>query len=151
MFQSYTPIAIISRSSLKKWQTLRNAGLNSPGPLPSVHPLAQGWGTYALSRAAWMVEYRWRTAKSINFMIKFYHYLTMRKSDSSWLAIFSTCSSWSSVSTRYCIRKVWCRSYQMFTRAAFGPRAAGSPSLLSLWTSCLKDAHESAHQNPTCL
>jgi len=26
-------------------------------------------GTYLLSRAAWMVEYRWRAAKSINFIL----------------------------------------------------------------------------------
>jgi len=42
--------------------------------------LKQGWGTYLLPRAARVVLYGWRAAKSINFILKFYHYLTMRKS-----------------------------------------------------------------------
>ena len=50
--------------------------------------LCQRWATYLLSRAAWIVHYRWRAAKSINFILKFYHYLTMRKSELSWLTIW---------------------------------------------------------------
>jgi len=38
------------------------------------------WGTYLLFRAAWIVHHRWRAAK-------FYLYVTMRKSDFSWLTI----------------------------------------------------------------
>jgi len=41
--------------------------------------LRQGWGTYLLSRAAWIIHCRWRAAISINFILKFYLYLTMRK------------------------------------------------------------------------
>jgi len=33
--------------------------------------LIQGWGTYLLSQAALIVEYRWRAAKN-NFILKFY-------------------------------------------------------------------------------
>jgi len=29
---------------------------------------------YLLSRAAWIVHYRWRATKSINFILKFYLY-----------------------------------------------------------------------------
>jgi len=50
-------------------------------------PLKQGWGTFLLSQAAWIVHHRWRSAKSINFILKFYFYL-MRKSDLSWLTIY---------------------------------------------------------------
>ena len=42
---------------------------------------ARGMGTYLLSRAAWIVHYRWRAAKLVNFIRKFYHYLTMMKRD----------------------------------------------------------------------
>jgi len=59
---------------------LRNATLDNVD-------LLQGWGTYSLSRAAWVVHYRWRATKSINFLLKFYLYLTMTKSDFSWLTI----------------------------------------------------------------
>jgi len=33
--------------------------------------LAQGWGTYLISQVAWIVHYRWRAAKSYNFILKF--------------------------------------------------------------------------------
>ena len=56
------------------------------GPLFDID-LTQGWGTYLLSRAAWSVDYRWRAAKSINFILKLHLYLTTRKNDSSWLPI----------------------------------------------------------------
>jgi len=31
--------------------------------------IKQGWGSYLLSRAAWIVHNRWRDAKSINFIV----------------------------------------------------------------------------------
>jgi len=43
--------------------------------------LKQGWGTYLLSEAARLVDYWWRAAKSINFILKFYLYLNMRKKE----------------------------------------------------------------------
>jgi len=49
--------------------------------------LVQGCGTYILSRAACNVDYRWRAAKSIELILKIYHYLTVRKSDFSWLTV----------------------------------------------------------------
>ena len=58
-----------------------------PGDTLHYDTLLQGWGTYLLSRATWILHYRWRAAKSINFILKFYHYLTMGKSDFSWLII----------------------------------------------------------------
>jgi len=45
----------------------------------------QGWGTQLLSRAACIVYYRWRAPKSIDFILKFYLHLTMRKSDFFWI------------------------------------------------------------------
>jgi len=30
--------------------------------------IVQGWGTFLLSRAAWIGHYRWRAAKSSNFI-----------------------------------------------------------------------------------
>jgi len=50
-------------------------------------PLEQGWGTYLLSWAAWILHYHWRAVKSINFIPKFYLYLTIRKYVCSWLTI----------------------------------------------------------------
>ena len=47
--------------------------------------LKQGCGNYLLSRTAWIVHYRWRAAKTINFILKFYLHLTMRKSDFFWI------------------------------------------------------------------
>jgi len=42
--------------------------------------ITQGWGTYFLSRVAWIVHYPWSAAKWINFiLLKFYLHLTMRK------------------------------------------------------------------------
>ena len=58
-------------------------------------------GTYLLSRAAGIVHYRRRAAKSINFVLIFYRYPTMRKSGFSWLYL-TTCVSWSFVLTRCC-------------------------------------------------
>jgi len=49
--------------------------------------LCQGCGTYVLSRNAWIVHYRCRAAKSINFILNFYLYLIKRKSDFSWFTI----------------------------------------------------------------
>jgi len=47
------------------------------------------WGTYWLSRAAWIVRHRWRVAKSINFiLLKFYLCQTVRNSDFSWLTVY---------------------------------------------------------------
>jgi len=70
------------------------------------------------------VHYRLRTAKSINLIIKFYLYLTIRKSDFSWVTI----PAWSFVLTRDCNltweRNFRCGPYQMYTRAA------GSPALV---------------------
>ena len=43
-------------------------------------------GTYLLSRAALIVHYRWRVAKSIDFILKVYLYLPMTKNDFSWLS-----------------------------------------------------------------
>jgi len=48
----------------------------------------QRWGPYLLSRAEWIVHYRWQAAKSINFILKFCHYLKMRKGDFSWLTFW---------------------------------------------------------------
>jgi len=48
--------------------------------------LDQGWGTYLLSRSAWILHYRWRAAKSINFILKFSLFLTT-KSALFWLTI----------------------------------------------------------------
>ena len=62
-------------------------------PLATRLVLGQGCGTYLFSRAAWIVHYRWRAAKSINFIhLKFYLYLTMRKSDFSWLTVLPNSS-----------------------------------------------------------
>ena len=53
-----------------------------------LHHLEQGGGTSLLSRAAWIVHHRWKAAvKSINFILKFHLYLTMRKSDFFWLTL----------------------------------------------------------------
>jgi len=42
---------------------------SSGGP----QPLSAGPGeTYLLSQAAWIVHYRWRATKPINFILKFY-------------------------------------------------------------------------------
>ena len=50
--------------------------------------MKQGWGTYfLLPRTASNVYHRWRAAKSINFILKSYHFLTMRKSEFPWLTI----------------------------------------------------------------
>ena len=48
----------------------------------------QGWGTYLLSCAAWIVHYRLRAAKLINFILNFYLFLTMKKSDFSGLTTY---------------------------------------------------------------
>jgi len=50
--------------------------------------LHQGWEIYLLSWAAQIVRYRWRAAKSFDFILKFDLYLTTRKSDFSWLTIY---------------------------------------------------------------
>jgi len=42
------------------------------------YTLDQGWGTYVPPRAARNVHYRWRTAKSIEFVLQLCFYLTMR-------------------------------------------------------------------------
>jgi len=54
-------------------------------PGPSIVAFGQEWGTYLLSRAAWIVHYRCWAEKLINFILKFFLYLTMRTSDFSWL------------------------------------------------------------------
>jgi len=46
-----------------------------------------GCGTYLLSGAAWIVHYRRRAAKSIDFILKFHLCFTAMKSDFSWLTI----------------------------------------------------------------
>ena len=66
--------------------------------------LWQGWGTYLLSRAAWIVHYRRQAAKSIHCILNFNHYLTMKKRDFLTFSTkyLSTCLSWSFVLTRCC-------------------------------------------------
>jgi len=39
------------------------------------YTLNQGWETELLSRAAWIVEYRWRAVKSSYIIFNFYFYL----------------------------------------------------------------------------
>jgi len=95
-------------------------------PTPKLHTLIHGWGTYLVSRAAWTVHYRWRAAKSNDFILKFYLYLTMR-SDFSWLMLCACLPR--SFLTKGCFALTWVmqslmRAYQIFTRAA------GSPPLL---------------------
>jgi len=73
-----------------EWRPDRLGSVNItffPRPVVTPECLEQGWGTCLLSRAALFVHYRWRAAKSINFVLKIYHYLTMRKSDFSWLTL----------------------------------------------------------------
>jgi len=62
--------------------------------------LCQGWRTYSLSRAAWIVHYRWRAAKSMilsenSTFTKVWGTLTS-------LDLLGTCLSWSFVLTRCC-------------------------------------------------
>ena len=54
---------------------------------PRKHYLGQGWRNYLLSRTAWIVHYRWWAAKSIDFILKFCLYLTMRKAGLFWITI----------------------------------------------------------------
>jgi len=42
---------------------------------------------YILSRAAWIVHYRWRAAKEMDFILTFYLYVTMGVSGFSWLIV----------------------------------------------------------------
>ena len=70
-------------------------------------------GTYLLSRAAGIVHYRRRAAKSINFVLIFYRYPTMRKSGFSWLYL-ATCVSWSFVLT-WCCSLTWVMKILMRT------------------------------------
>ena len=62
--------------------------------------LRQWWGTYLVSWAAWIVHYRWRAAKSSNFILKFYLCLTVRKGDFwlvIWVPAYSGVSFWRDV------------------------------------------------------
>ena len=61
--------------------------LSMKGTQQQLISLHQGWGTYLLSRAAWIVHYRWRAAKSIDFILNFHLYLIMRKSGFFWITI----------------------------------------------------------------
>ena len=61
-------------------------------------------GTYLLSRTriAWIVRYRWRAVKSINFILKFYLLSNYKEEWRLLTYCLSTCLSWSSDLTRYC-------------------------------------------------
>ena len=48
---------------------------NTAPPPADTHRLKQGWGTYLLSRDAWIVEYRWRAEKINSFFLNFCLYL----------------------------------------------------------------------------
>ena len=67
------------------------SGCPSTKFLPWLKPLRKGWGTYLLSRTAWIVHYRWQAAKSIDFIIKFYLYLTMTNMGAIWWGTRGTC------------------------------------------------------------
>jgi len=79
-------------------------------PTVTFMALIQGWGTCLLSWAAWIVYYHWRAAKSINFILKLHHYLTMKKSVFSWPTILMLSQSF--ILTRFVLyvgwRKFWC-------------------------------------------
>jgi len=63
--------------------------------------LEQGWGTYLLSRAAWIMQYRWRNAESNNFILKLYPVRLINYEDERLPLLYclSTCLSWSFVTT----------------------------------------------------
>jgi len=42
--------------------------------LQDIIALQQQWGTHWLSWAAWIMEYHWRAAESLDFILKFYLY-----------------------------------------------------------------------------
>ena len=76
--------------------------------------LVQGWGIYLLSRAAWIVNYRWRAAKINQFHSKI---LPLYKCEEEWLLLpyyLITCLSRSFVLTWCCtltsVTKIWMRA-----------------------------------------
>jgi len=79
-----------------------------------------------MNSALLLVGCKINLAHYTNFILKFYLYLTMRKSDFSLLTKYLLIMELHF----YVVTKIFMGPYQMFTRAAFGLQAAGSPPLL---------------------
>ena len=84
-YTTFKANCIILSSELTQFPTVLNFKQASQNEYQQ--HLNQGREAYLLSQAAWIVHYRWRTTKTIDFILKFYLYLTMRKSDFSSLTL----------------------------------------------------------------
>jgi len=103
--------------------------------------LHQGWGTYLLSRTAWIVHYCWRAAYNNWFHPKI---LPLSNYEEVWLLLtyyLSTCLSWSFVLT-WCCTLTWVTEILMWVISnVHASRRFPTPGFHRQFTTCKQLKH----------